>query len=113
MHKYKLDALFLTMFLNMTYFTGFDTQFFHSPTRPWFLVIHIIIKKNLVIPEIGKTLMEMTWVEDIRTWDSPNPNDDGISLLFSVFKDLKIKFNSVGAELRNGNVFENALDRLL
>ena len=33
--------------------------------------------------------MEMTWVEDIRTWDSPNPNDDGISLLFSVFKDLK------------------------
>ena len=43
--------------------------------------------------------MEMTWVEDIRTWNSPNPNDDGISLLFSVFKDLKIKFNSVGAEL--------------
>ena len=99
MHKYKLDALFLTMPANIRYFTGFDTQFFHSPTRPWFLVIPYNKKPIAVIPEIGKTLMEMTWVEDIRTWDSPNPNDDGISLLFSVFKDLKIKFNSVGAEL--------------
>ena len=99
MHKYKLDALFLTMPANIRYFTGFDTQFFYSPTRPWFLVIPYNKKPIAVIPEIGKTLMEMTWVEDIRTWDSPNPNDDGISLLFSVFKDLKIKFNSVGAEL--------------
>ena len=83
---------------NIRYFTGFDTQFFHSPTRPWFLVIPYNKKPIAVIPEIGKTLMEMTWVEDIRTWDSPNPSDDGISLVASKIKKLGNRFGRVSAE---------------
>ena len=34
-----------------------------------------------VIPTIGEPLMQRTWVGDIRCWSSPDPDDDGVSLL--------------------------------
>ena len=37
--KQNLDALLLTSEVDIRYFTGFLTQFFQSPTRPWFLVV--------------------------------------------------------------------------
>ncbi len=99
MHKHKLDVLMLTMPANIRYFSGFDTQFLQSPTRPWFLVIPLEGEPIAVIPEIGKTVMETTWVKNILTWHSPNPEDDGISLLSSVIHKLKAKYNRIGAEL--------------
>ena len=53
MFKDKLDALFVTTPPNFRYFTGFDSQFWESPTRPWFLVVPIEGKPIAVIPEIG------------------------------------------------------------
>ena len=35
----ELDALVVTTAPNVRYFTGFNTQFWESPTRPWFVVI--------------------------------------------------------------------------
>ena len=99
MHKWKLDAIFLTTPPNIRYFSGFDTQFWESPTRPWFLVIPLEGKPIAVIPEIGKNGMALTWVDDIRTWHSPNPIDDGVSLLQSTIEEQTKKFNKVGAEL--------------
>ena len=81
MHKLRLDALFFTSEAEMYYFTGFRTLFWQSPTRPWFLVIPKIGKPIAIIPEIGAALMRQTWIDDIRTWSSPHPTDDGISLL--------------------------------
>jgi Xaa-Pro aminopeptidase len=34
-----------------------------------------------VIPEIGAELMRRGWLDDIRTWSAPHPQDDGVSLL--------------------------------
>ena len=99
MHKWKLDAIFLTTPPNIRYFTGFDTQFWESPTRPWFLVVPLKGKPIAVIPEIGKNGMALTWVKDIRTWYSPNLIDDGISLLNSTIEEQTKKFNKIGAEL--------------
>ena len=62
-------------------FTGFLTQFWQSPTRPWFLIVPGSGKPIAVIPEIGAECMARTWVDDIRTWPSPHPSDDGVSLL--------------------------------
>lgn len=77
----QLDALWLTTEAEVRYFTGFRTLFWQSPTRPW----HVIIPRDgppiAVIPEIGAALMRETWVADIRTWASPDPEDDGVSLL--------------------------------
>jgi len=41
-----------------------------------------------VIPQIGRECMERTWITDIRTWDSPHPDDDGIKLLADALKAL-------------------------
>ncbi len=50
------------------YFSGFNTQFWQSPTRPWFLFVPAEKKPIAVIPEIGALLMRSTWIDDIRTW---------------------------------------------
>ncbi|WP_425098250.1 M24 family metallopeptidase [Tropicibacter sp. S64] len=76
-----LGALLLTTEAEMRYFSGFLTRFWESPTRPWFLVIPASGKPVAVIPSIGAALMRKTWIDDIRTWTSPDPEDDGVSLL--------------------------------
>ena len=77
----ELDALVVTTAPNVRYFTGFNTQFWESPTRPWFIVVPRQGAVIAVIPEIGLPGMAETWVEDIRGWPAPRPDDDGVSLL--------------------------------
>ncbi|WP_137391139.1 M24 family metallopeptidase [Rhodoligotrophos defluvii] len=99
MHRHELDALFVTAPPNIRYFTGFDSQFWESPTRPWFVVVPREGKPIAVIPEIGAPEMALTWVDDIRTWPAPVPEDDGLSLLRSALEGLPRRFGRVGAEL--------------
>lgn len=80
-----LDAIFLTTEAEIRYFTGFRTLFWQSPTRPWMLILPRRGKPIAVIPEIGAPLMAETWVEDIRTWSSPHPTDDGVTLAREAF----------------------------
>lgn len=77
----RLDLLMLTTEAEVRYFSGFQTQFWQSPTRPWFLLVPAAGKPVAVIPEIGAACMGATWIEEIRTWSSPHPDDDGISLV--------------------------------
>ncbi|WP_417453091.1 M24 family metallopeptidase [Kiloniella sp.] len=81
MSENKLDALVFCTESEIRYFSGFRTLFWQSPTRPWFLVLPQKGEPIAVIPAIGADLMQKTWVKDIRTWSSPHPTDDGISLL--------------------------------
>lgn len=99
MVAYKFDALLLTAAANIRYFTGFDSQFWESPTRPWFLVVPLTGKPVAIIPEIGAPEMAQTWIENIRTWPAPRPEDDGLSLLKATLESLPRRFGRVGAEL--------------
>ncbi len=99
MHDRKMDAILLTTEPNVRYFSGFLTQFWQSPTRPWFLILPAQGKPVAVIPEIGVSGMAQTWVEDIRCWASPRPEDDGISLLIDLFKNLPRKHGRIGMTL--------------
>jgi Xaa-Pro aminopeptidase len=81
MSQQDIQALLLTTEPEFRYFSGFLTQFWQSPTRPWFLVIPGQGKPIAVIPEIGADYLRTTWIDDIRTWSSPAPEDDGVSLL--------------------------------
>ncbi len=83
-----LDAMLLTSEADVRYFTGFLTQFWQSPTRPWFLVVPAAGMPVAVIPEIGAALMGKTWIADIRTWPSPRPADEGVSLLADAVCEL-------------------------
>lgn len=81
MAEANVDALLLTTEPEVRYFSGFHTLFWQSPTRPWFIYVPREGKPVAVIPEIGAELMRSTWIDDIRTWGAPNPEDDGISEL--------------------------------
>ncbi|WP_417714391.1 M24 family metallopeptidase [Pseudophaeobacter arcticus] len=83
-----LEGLLLMSEAELRYFSGFHTLFWQSPTRPWFLFIPATGKPIAVIPEIGAALMRQTWIEDIRTWSAPAPQDDGISLLSDLLTPL-------------------------
>ena len=88
MQTEEIDLLLLTTEPEVRYFSGFSTQFWQSPTRPWFLLVPISGKPVAVIPGIGEACMRHTWVEDIRCWSSPHPTDDGISLLVHTIEEL-------------------------
>lgn len=95
----QLDAILLTTEPDVRYFTGFFTQFWESPTRPWFVLLPADGRPIAVIPEIGKAGMEATWVEDIRCWPAPRPADDGISLLREAIMGLPRRFGRLGVPL--------------
>lgn len=99
MHADRLDAIFLTTEPNVRYFSGFFTQFWESPTRPWYLIVPATGKPIAVIPEIGASGMADTWISDIYTWAAPNPSDDGISLVAKVLNDLPKRHGRIGATL--------------
>jgi len=93
------DALLVTSEQHVRYFTGFDSQFWNSPTRPWFVIVPRDKPLIAVIPEIGAEGMATTWVDDIRCWPAPVPEDDGVTLLSSALKEVTGTFGRIGAEL--------------
>lgn len=92
----ELDALLITTEAEFRYFTGFLTQFWQSPTRPWFLLVPASGRPTAVVPGIGRPPMEQTWVDDIRSWSSPQPVDEGVSVLAETMHEI------LGAQARVG-----------
>ena len=88
MAERSIEALLLTTEPEVRYFTGFHTPFWQSPTRPWFTVIPAAGKPVAVIPSIGGASMSATWIDEIRTWSSPQPDDDGVSLLADTVRQI-------------------------
>jgi len=88
MARSELDALLLTTPADVFYTTGFLTRFWESPARPWFVVVPAAGDPVAVIPAIGAELMRRCWISDIRTWDAPDPVDDGVSLLADTLAGL-------------------------
>ena len=101
MHIYKLDALLITTPHNFRYFSGFDSNFWESPTRPWFIIIPMDKQPIAVIPSIGESAIKQTYIKNIHVWSSPNPNDEGISILAEQLNKLPKKFGNIGTEIGN------------
>ena len=99
MHDARLDAVLVTTEAEIRYFTGFHSQFFESPTRPWFVIVPAEGKPIAVIPTIGESGMAATWIDDIHTWPSPRPADDGISALASTISSLPTRHGRLGMSL--------------
>ena len=98
MKSNKLDGILITTPQNIRYFTGYDSQFWESPTRPWFVVVPASGKPIGIVPEIGESEFKKTWLDEIKTWPSPRPEDEGISLVKSTLDDLQNTFGQIGAE---------------
>ncbi|MCV2864580.1 M24 family metallopeptidase [Albidovulum sediminicola] len=91
-----LAGLLLMTEPEVRYFSGFQTLFWQSPTRPWFLFVPAAGKPIAVIPEIGAVLMRRSWLDDVRTWSAPQPGDDGISLLTDLLAPLAKAGETIG-----------------
>ena len=90
MKSNKLDGILITTPQNIRYFTGYDSQFWESPTRPWFVVVPLSGKPIGIVPEIGESEFKKTWLDEIKSWPSPRPDDEGISLVKSTLDDLPL-----------------------
>ncbi|MBQ0763764.1 M24 family metallopeptidase [Marinobacter psychrophilus] len=97
MAEQNIDVVFFTTEPEFRYFSGFRSQFWESPTRPWFLVIPVSGKPIAVVPEIGAAGLRQTWIEDVRSWPSPRPEDDGISLLADTLSSCAKGSGRIGA----------------
>lgn len=91
-----LDALLLTTPADVFYVTGFLTRFWESPARPWYVVLPGTGDPVAVIPAIGAELMGRTWVTDIRTWNAPDPEDDGTGLLAEALTEATPEAGRIG-----------------
>ena len=80
-------ALVLSTAADIRWLTGFRTEFWESPTRPWFVVVPESGEPIAVVPSIGEAAMRRTGIADIRTWASPHPRDDGVSLLAGALRE--------------------------
>ncbi|OEE82635.1 peptidase M24, partial [Enterovibrio norvegicus FF-162] len=99
MRLQQIDAVFFTTEPEFRYFSGFKSQFWESPTRPWFLVVPAEGKPIAVVPEIGVAGFDLTWIDDVRSWPSPRPEDDGISLLAATLVEVSTRYRRIGAML--------------
>jgi Xaa-Pro aminopeptidase len=91
MRTQSLDALLLTTEPEVAYFAGFNSYFWQSPTRPWFLLVPSAGKPIAVVPGLGVKSVAETWITDIRAWASPNPDDEGVSLLAQTIREVARK----------------------
>ena len=100
LEKESLHAIIITSPSNFRYFSGLDSNFWESPTRPWFLVISQKNSIKAIVPSIGMTAIEKTLIKDIEVWQSPNPNDEGVTALKKIIKSFP-KNSNIGFELAN------------
>jgi Xaa-Pro dipeptidase len=96
----RLDGLLITSEANFRYFTGFDSQTWISPTRPRYFVLPRNAPPVAIVPASNLAGMRATsWISDVRTWQAPNPSDDGISLVASALGECRGSFDAIGAEI--------------
>lgn len=112
MRQHNLDALLVTSPPNFRYFSGFDSQFWESPTRPWFFIIPASGKCIAVVPEIGAPLLKGSWIGETLSWSAPQPEDDGVSLLAGALKSLPRRFGRIGMEFGRESVVRMPINDL-
>ena len=93
-------ALVLTAPDNFIYLTGFDSPTWVNLARPRFCIVPASGALTLVVPTTNVSAAErMTWVRDIRSWVSPNPVDDGLSLVSEAVMAVAGPDAAIGMEI--------------
>ena len=99
MAEQGLDALLITTEANFRWFTGLRSQGWVSPTRPMFLVVPAARDPIAIIPAGNRVTMQATaWLDDVRTWPSPHPADEGVSLLIEALSKVSARHGRIGGE---------------
>ena len=76
-----IDALFLNTEAELTWFTGFRTAFWQSPTRRWYLVVPREGLPTALVPRIGAALMQSAFTGRVEVFDAPAGGHEGLAAL--------------------------------
>ena len=101
MTKFKLDAMLVSSEPNIEYLSGFMCPFpWTSPSRPWHFLLPRVGEPVGIIPNSGITTWQATsWVSRIVGWDSPRPEDEGVSEIIAEFGRAKQRYGRLGIEM--------------
>lgn len=100
MDERRLDAILITSEDNYRYLTGFNSPTWVNLTRPRFCIIPRDGTPFVIVPSNNTVIVEETsWIRDIRSWVSPNPADDGVTLVIDGLRSCGAEFGRIGAEL--------------
>ena len=113
LRRLEADVLLVSSEAEFRYFTGFASEFWQSPTRPFYAIIPSEGAPSVLVPEIAAHCFEGAWLAHIHTWPAPRPADDGISVLAKILHDSSRRFGRVakplGHETRLGMPVEDFL----
>jgi Xaa-Pro dipeptidase len=100
MTQEKLDAIVITSEFNHRYLSGFTTQFWRSPTRPWYFILPRNGSPCVVAPSQGvENTIRTSWVDRLLTFPSPNPANEGIDVVVGELRKCEATFGRVGFEI--------------
>jgi Xaa-Pro dipeptidase len=95
-----LDAVLISNPRSFRYFSGHFPLLSVSPTRPWYLIVPTRFEPIACVPSIGlDDFTAGSSIASVKAWASPNPADEGRSLLRSTLADLTLDHRRIGLEL--------------
>lgn len=100
MTEARLDAIVITSEFNHRYLSGFTTQFWRSPTRPWYFILPRLGAPSLIVPSQGvENSIRTSWVGNVLTFPSPNPGNEGIDVVVGELRKCPSTFGQIGFEI--------------
>src|SRR5262245_15869158 len=80
-------ALVLTPEPNFRYVTNFRSATWITTTRPRYAILPLDLPPIAIVPGSNVIVTRSSgWVDDIRTWPAPQPEDEGISLVLEALR---------------------------
>jgi Xaa-Pro dipeptidase len=94
-----IAALVLTSEDNVVYLTGFNSPTWVNLARPRYCVVPAVGELVFIVPSTNvAAARRLTWIEDVRSWVSPAPADDGLSLVADAVRGIS-DAGTVGLEI--------------
>jgi len=95
----NLDCILLTTAPEFAYFCGVRGPMWISPTRPLFLVIPASGSPVAAVPAVFYDSFAGSFIDNIETWLSPNPDDEGVTLIGDLLRQYSIHSKRIGIQL--------------
>ena len=104
MHEHGFAALVLTSEPNFRYVTNFRSATWITTTRPRYAILPLDRVPIAVVPASNAIATRSSgWIDDIRLWPAPRPEDEGISLVLEALRKPLEQGGKIGLELGSGS----------
>jgi Xaa-Pro dipeptidase len=95
-----IDVVLVTCEDNFRYLSGFESPTWINVARPRYCILPAKGDLILVVPTTNLSAVRATtWAKDVRSWISPNPQDDGISIVAEALSSCLSNRRCIGAEM--------------